>query len=273
MYVTPETFEEHLRFLTTHFELLGFQQLLTKWSVGDWDSSERYCAITFDDGWLDNYRYAYPLLRAYAAPATIFLPTDLVASGAWLWSDRLGNLLRRRGVGTPDDWDAMIEEAKPLPDAERTAMIDGIESAVGDQLPSGRRFVDWDEVRDMSRHGVGFASHTATHANLARLSGEALDRELREPLDALRREAVNHVPVLAYPNGDYTAAVADAARAAGYRAAVTVRRGLESGAPTDWFQLKRIAVHDEVSGTGPALALHIGRQGRFSTPIYKDARG
>lgn len=275
MYVTPETLESHLRFLTTNFELLGFRQLLTKWATRDWDSGARYCVITFDDGWVDNYRYAYPLLRAYAAPATIFLPTDLVASGAWLWSDRLGHLLWRRGLGTPDDWNAAIEHAKLMSDEERAALLDGIENEVGDRQSPERRFVNWDEVREMSRHGVAFGSHTATHANLARLSGAALERELRDPLDVFRREAIDCVPVLAYPNGDCTAATAYAARAAGYRAAVSVRRGFESSAPPDLFQLRRVAVHEDVSRSGPALALHIARnrtgQGFAAAHIHKDA--
>src|SRR5882762_686992 len=49
MYVTPETFERHLRFLTAHFTLLSFEDLLAKWQEGSFDPSARYCVITFDD--------------------------------------------------------------------------------------------------------------------------------------------------------------------------------------------------------------------------------
>src|SRR5947207_6960570 len=67
MYVTPDTFERHLRFLTDHFELVSLHDLLGKWEArAQWNTSSRYCAVTFDDGWLDNYVYAYPRLRAYS---------------------------------------------------------------------------------------------------------------------------------------------------------------------------------------------------------------
>jgi peptidoglycan/xylan/chitin deacetylase (PgdA/CDA1 family) len=262
MYVTPATFECHLQLLSEHFDVIPFAELLTKWKTRQWDDAARYCVITFDDGWLDNYFYAYPRLRAYGLPATIFLPTDLIGTDQWTWPDRLGALLRRRGGGTPADWDAFIEHAKTLTDDARAKMLDDLEAEAGGRGPVRRCFVDWDEVREMSRYGVSFASHTRTHANLTRVAGAALERELRGSLDMLRQQRVNHVPVLAYPNGDHTSAVVDAAREAGYSAAVTTRPGLESGCPADLFRLKRIGVHDDVAQSVPLLALHVARQAR-----------
>ena len=262
MYVTPETFAMHLEFLKTHFELLGFDELLGKWQTGNWCSSTRYAVITFDDGWLDNYRYAYPMLRQFDAPATIFLPTDLVATDAWLWSDSLSYVLHGRGRGGPDEWDACIEEAKSLSDTARSQLIGRLFAERGIAPPSERRFIDWDEAREMSRGGICFGSHTGTHANLTRLSGAALECELTRPLAALRQQQIRHVPVLAYPNGDHTDAVVAAARRAGYRAAVTTMPGTESAEPPDPLRLRRIGVHEDVTRSVPLLALHVARQAR-----------
>jgi peptidoglycan/xylan/chitin deacetylase (PgdA/CDA1 family) len=151
MYVTPETFARHLRFLAARFEVLSFADLLAKWDTGQWDDAARYCVITFDDGWLDNYLYAYPLLRAHGLTATIFLPTDLVGTDEWLWSDRVGSLLRHRGTGTADDWDAFIERAKMLTDDARANMLRDLEAETGGRHVGRRRLVDWNEVREMSR--------------------------------------------------------------------------------------------------------------------------
>jgi peptidoglycan/xylan/chitin deacetylase (PgdA/CDA1 family) len=259
MYVTSDTFERHLAFLKEHVEVVPLSDLLEKWTTGTWDPSARYCALTFDDGWLDNYRHAYPLLRAYAAPATIFLPTDLIGSGESLWSDRLGRLLAARRRGTPDEWNADIERAKTLADGDRQQLIDALAADAGDdgRQPT-RAFMNWDEVAEMSCNGISFGSHTATHADLTRLSPPALERELRAPLEVLRARAITTVPMLAYPNGDYTATVAAAAQAAGYRAALTTRPGLEDACP-DLFALKRIAVHEDVSRSAASLSFHIAR--------------
>jgi peptidoglycan/xylan/chitin deacetylase (PgdA/CDA1 family) len=260
MYVTPETFEQHLAFVSTHLHPLTFAELLSRWDEGGWNDASRYCVVTFDDGWIDNYRYAFPLLRKYGVPATIFLATGYIGSDEWLWSDRLGDLLRRRRQGTPAQWNRAIERAKDLPDRERDALLCSLAMDADDTQDPGRRFLDWNEIREMARHGVAFGSHTSSHANLSRLSGAALERELREPLERLRTNGIPHVPVLAYPNGDHTDAVVQAARAAGYSAAVSVRAGLESKFPSDRFRLRRINVHEDVSRSAPALALHIGRQ-------------
>src|SRR5258707_15207821 len=121
MYVTPETFERHLQFLTAHFDLLTFRELLARWDAGGWNETARYCVVTFDDGWIDNYQYAYPLLRRYGVPATIFLPTGLTGSRDWLWSDRLRQLLRTRRRGPQGGGGSPIEGAKGPSQEDREA--------------------------------------------------------------------------------------------------------------------------------------------------------
>lgn len=268
MYVTPQTFERHLRFLTAHFELLSFRELLTRWDAGQWDDSARYCTLTFDDGWVDNHRYAFPLLRAYNVPATIFLPTGLIGTNDWLWTDRLGYLLdrgRRTGRAAATDVDRAIEEAKGWPEAERDLCIRALAADLGVEVPRDRCFLDWNEVREMSNHGIEFGSHTSTHAILTRLDEARLATELRRPLETLAERCQTVVPVLGYPNGDRSETVAAATRAAGYRAAVTTSPGAERGRPDDLFRLRRIGLHEDVTRSVPLLTFHIARQIGFSS--------
>src|SRR5262249_36518048 len=63
MYVLNHVFEEHVQFLQEQFQVLSFNELLDHWNKKEWDPRRLYCVITFDDGWLDNYLYAYPILR------------------------------------------------------------------------------------------------------------------------------------------------------------------------------------------------------------------
>jgi peptidoglycan/xylan/chitin deacetylase (PgdA/CDA1 family) len=268
LYVTPATFERQLRFLQSQFEILPLAELFTRWRSGDWDARARYCSITFDDGWLDNYQYAFPLLRGHGVPATIFLSTDLIGTNEWLWSDKLAYLLGRgRAVpGFPSfgDPDAVIERAKTMPDGARDSWIGRLAGEWGIELPSDRRFLGWNEVREMSRDGIAFGSHTATHAILTRLGDDALARELRRPLEVIAQQSDAWVPVLAYPNGDHSDAVAAAAEAAGYLGAFTTVPGIESSKPADFYRLKRVGFHEDVSGTNPLLTSHLARQVRLS---------
>ena len=262
MYVTTATFQCHLEWLMQHFQVVTLRSLVERWDRGDWDERARYCAITFDDGWVDNYRYAYPLLRAHGAPATIFLPTALTGTREWLWSDRLGYLLRvaaSRGERVADP-DAEIERAKRLPRAHCDELIDALARRLHARVPDDRCFLDWNEVREMAKGNVDFASHTSSHALLPALDAGALHQELRQPLDVLARELRTFAPLLAYPNGDHTAAVVDAARRAGYAAAVTTQPGVESRVPVDRLRLRRVGAHEDVSHTIPLFMFHIAQQ-------------
>jgi hypothetical protein len=77
MYVTPETFERHLVFLRAHFDVLPLRDLLRRWQGGDWGTSARYCAVTFDDGWLGQLS-----LRVSAAARLRDSRHDLPADGS-----------------------------------------------------------------------------------------------------------------------------------------------------------------------------------------------
>lgn len=84
--VSPENFEEQIRFLKNNFPILRFEEDWTKGSgIG--------VVITFDDGYADNYEYALPILEKYQVPATIFVSTGYVNSGHEYWWDEIGRLL------------------------------------------------------------------------------------------------------------------------------------------------------------------------------------
>ena len=83
-----------------------------------------------------------------------------------------------------------------------------------------------DDLVALPKHGVSIGSHTRTHRMLNRLRGAELDDELAGSLHDLEALGVDHCRLLAYPHGEYDERVAQAAAAAGYRAAFTVRLGM-----------------------------------------------
>jgi len=86
MYVTRRSLEMHLRYLSERFQFVSLERICA-WREGR-DTFERTpCAITFDDGWEDNHRNAFDLLKSYGAPATIFLVTEQIGSpGMMTWN-------------------------------------------------------------------------------------------------------------------------------------------------------------------------------------------
>ncbi len=76
--VSPENFEKQMAYLKRHgFHVIRFDELVSA-TAHHTKLPPKSVVITFDDGYLDNYLYAYPVLEKYQFPATIFVPSDLM---------------------------------------------------------------------------------------------------------------------------------------------------------------------------------------------------
>ena len=74
--VSPETFERQMRFLKSHhYNVLPLESLATL-IKNKKKILPKTIALTFDDGYKDNYIYAFPILKKYHLPVTIFIITD-----------------------------------------------------------------------------------------------------------------------------------------------------------------------------------------------------
>ena len=72
MNMPPEKFEQLLKYLVKRNSTFCFVSELDQYQ-----GQKNIVALSFDDGFLDNYQYAYPLLKKYNAKATIFLATKI----------------------------------------------------------------------------------------------------------------------------------------------------------------------------------------------------
>ena len=90
--VSTRLFEDEVRLLSGHYRFVTLSDLIAHLES---DSSESVLAITFDDGYQDNYWNAYPILQKYRIPATVFLTTGPIDSRETLWFERLAQTIRR----------------------------------------------------------------------------------------------------------------------------------------------------------------------------------
>ena len=214
MYVSVETFTAQMQFLKTHFAVISFSELLSMWAEKRWNPARRYCVVTFDDGWLDNYTHALSVLKRYDVPATVFLPTSFIGTNEWFWPEKVGWLYQRftqrpvkeqqhivfalrnqhawiqGGVSAllHRDSDAVVEWCKTLVPAQIDAVVSVWAAALEVRLPSDRQVVNWDEVRAMSEAGVSFGSHSVTHTILTKLHCDEVMREAVDSWSALKQQ-------------------------------------------------------------------------------------
>ena len=84
LYVSTETFDRQLAYLKKSRNILSLSQLIDLIENRQ-PVPEKVAVITFDDGWRDNFLYAYPILKKHHIPATIFLTTDFIDSNKPFW--------------------------------------------------------------------------------------------------------------------------------------------------------------------------------------------
>jgi peptidoglycan/xylan/chitin deacetylase (PgdA/CDA1 family) len=284
MHVSPDAFEMQIRYLIENFKVISFSDAMDLWFGTTSDSRGPYCVVTFDDGWRDNYLYAYPVLLKYQVPATIFLTTDFIGTNRWFWPDKLGYMLKHyhmqvrnsetrrtcEGVTAIYPWlrdldrrkpneriDFLIEGCKIWAPEEIDELIRTLSQRLNLSLPEERGLLNWDEVKEMSQHGISFGAHSQSHRILTKLAEYDVRQEIQGSLQQLKERAIKCVPVFCYPNGEYTAAIAGLVRAAGFQAAVTTRFGFEIMGKGDLFALKRISIHHDVTCTIPLFSFQI----------------
>jgi len=80
-------FRKHLRLLKSRFRMVALGEMVAAWEAGR--DLPGAVAVTFDDGYGDNYEHAFPILKEEGVPATIFLATDFIGTGGMPWHDRV----------------------------------------------------------------------------------------------------------------------------------------------------------------------------------------
>ncbi len=200
-------------------------------------------AITFDDGWLDNYQYAYPILKDCGVPATIFVTTGKIGSTDPFWQQKLGfvfqSVLDNRDPQLEMGLRSLIQCRSQDPIKKelffktvrkwKSLSLDDIQSKLED-LPidlnknKKRLFLNHEEIMEMSRYAIDFGSHTVDHTILTNENEIEVAFQLKESKQSLEQLLQNPVYAFAYPNGDYSSKVAMIARQTGYTVGCTTKK-------------------------------------------------
>lgn len=279
MFVSSDTFIKQIDFLRSRYKIVFLEEIVTR--IIDGKDIDGLCAITFDDGWLDNFTNAFPILKACSVPATIFLATDHVGTGRNLWPEELCRYLGQGILGKPSFDDAppsyvrFIEELRRLRPCSQEIFLDnsveilkayspydreeimGYFRGMDRTDPMSRQIMNWDEVREMYSSGlVRFGAHTASHEILDRVPLQRAQYEISRSRIDIVRNLGSKVSIFAYPNGNYTKSVLNLLVESGFNAAVTTRKGLLQRG-VQLMEIPRIAIHEDVTNTIPMFRSRI----------------
>jgi peptidoglycan/xylan/chitin deacetylase (PgdA/CDA1 family) len=206
-------FQAQMAFLYRQgFTALSLEELLMILK-GSRPLPRRPVVLTFDDGYRDNYRFAYPILKKYGFKATIFVVTG------WMADDRAG--------------------AFPEPTVTHGRCRDLI-----DQGRAAEIALTWPEAREMEESGlIRIESHCHTHNKNLYRDPPALKENLELSQETFLAKLKRTSSALCWPGGRYNEQSLNIARELGFRSCCTVERGLNRPGG-DPFRLKRVTVKD-----------------------------
>ncbi|MGB8707157.1 MAG: polysaccharide deacetylase family protein [Dehalococcoidia bacterium] len=242
--ISPHSFEMQIEYFCRNYELLSLDTLATCIQSGE-SLPEKAVVITFDDGQKDDYLYAYPILKKYHVPATIFLVTGYVGADKLFWWDRIWYPIQHTTVKQltlgelgsyclrtqPDRVHTTLrisEALKKLPEDKKNLLIEKLVQTCSVDIPpdlSKELSLSWDEIREMSNAGIAFGAHTVNHPILTNIPLAQARWEITQSKEVIERRLGKEVTTFAYPNGnfaDFNTDIAEVIKESGFKCAVTV---------------------------------------------------
>jgi len=261
--LSPQSFERQIERFRQNHEILSLDRLV-QCLRGEKPLPKRGVVITFDDGYKDNYLYAYPILRRLRVPATVFLVTGHISTNKMFWWDKVGYLVQHTtakrlkldelgsysleaGLDRSYVRLMIINKLKNLPEQRKEFLVDRLADISRVEIPEdlGKELIlSWEEVREMSRNGIDLGAHSVTHPIMTHMSLSQARWEIKQSRESIDEKVGKEVSLFAYPDGDFTAEIAKLAKECGFAAAVTIDNKWITP-KTDCYQLSRIYMSED----------------------------
>ena len=223
LFIKAEDFKRRLGLLRdSNCNVLGLGEALERLENGS--LPQRSVVLTFDDGFADFYHVAWPILREFGFPATLYLTTYYVFRNLPVFDPALDYLLWK-GRGNRLDWPEINQSAvlldpagrqqmshllrthvrsKELTATQKDGLLEDLAKRLGVDYDAFRRsrvlgLINTDEVRQLSKEGTDLQLHT--HRHQTPIHQNLFSREIadnRSSMAALGLRASEH---FCYPSG------------------------------------------------------------------------
>lgn len=260
---TPEALDAQVTFWKSRFRTATLEE-----AIDMVESPGRHSGtavlFTFDDGYLDNYESAFPILKGHGVEGVFFLPTSYIGTNRMAWWDSVAYIIRNcrkksfRLTSPAAEFDLpvngrdatiakVLDLYRRLSSSNSESFLSMLEEACDSPRPNGsdRCFLNWEEAADMARGGMAIGSHTHSHEILSRLTPEEQLQELVTSRAILEQRLGRSVPSLSYPVGlrdSFSTATQEAAKQAGYRIAFSFYGGLNVPGAMNRYDVMRYSM-------------------------------
>ena len=257
--VSPHTFEHQLELLKQEYTVCSLRD-----GVEGNADDDMVAALTFDDGYEDNYVFAYPILKKNGMSATFLVVTQSTTDQrpVWDWEVtcriclanseiqeiKIGSLAVRRDTGESRRSFALrlIEHLKKCSLPELEAALSQLKLQTRDQSVSDSKTMSWEQVKALNDNGMEIGSHSVSHRSLARIPFSEAVAEITRSKQEIEYHTQTPCLHFAFPFGtvrDHTPALIDAVKASGYQTCMLARPDLNIRSQ-NLFCLNRISVDE-----------------------------
>jgi peptidoglycan/xylan/chitin deacetylase (PgdA/CDA1 family) len=183
-------------------------------------------SLTIDDGYDDFHDIAYPILKKYKIPATVYVTSDFIDRKLWLWPDKIAYILKNTGAKAltytlPDNttrtlslltvsdrdsaWSVLNDHCLSIGHEERSIFIHQLSLdlavTVGAEPELDYAPMSWSAVRELSNNGIEIGAHSRTHPVLSNLGRDRLLEEIKGSKKRIEQFISRPVTAFCYPNG------------------------------------------------------------------------
>lgn len=214
-------FEQHLAYIKKHFDVVSLSEIFDMYRKGI-EPKRKTLAITFDDGYENNYVRAVPLLKKYNIPATIFVIGNSVEDdNAIIWYDHLTFIKDRLDyskintsvIGEPgvSSFYELMRLIQRVELEKRKVLYNELDKQVRLEEVINKyprefwKLMTAEETRKLAQGGlIEIAAHSYSHPNLGEIPLQAAKEELVKSKMLLEGAIGMKVNAIAYPDGSYT---------------------------------------------------------------------
>lgn len=248
--ITPEHLEKIINFfIKKNYNFLSMDQLYERFKKGIFPD-KKFVVFTFDDGYRDNLEIAYPILKKYGIPFTVYIATGIPNKTAILWWYILEDMLLKLNA-VQFSWNEKNYLHYSRTSAEKEKAFELIQSFIHQNFTldnhlqlfktifkgflsdlamySGHLGMNWDEIRLLNKDPlVTIGAHTVNHFNLSKLPQKALEFEILESKIELEKQLGQPIEHFAYPYGKFSHASVrefECSYGLGFKTAITTNLG------------------------------------------------
>ena len=263
--VKKNEFEKQMKYLKTNYNIISLNDLVERINKKI-DFQMNTVVITFDDGYLNNYTEALPILSKYNITATLFITTSLIDGKELAWWDKIKCLIENAEVSSfsfkfdnlilnfnlktsKDKNDAADLLHKVLAKYNYKMRIKAIKnltvilkSSFSDEYLDKFSFMNWEQIKEFSNCNNEIGSHTITHPFLSNISKEEIKKEVNKSKFCLEKKLRLKIKSFCYPSGNFDNDVKEMVKKSGYQCACSIKLGFINQ-KSDVYELKRVGIN------------------------------